>query len=54
MKLAHFVFLALLIVPFVLPKLMWWLIGAMMVATVLMLLLWGPLTIASWFVPRKR
>ncbi|WP_185966320.1 hypothetical protein [Ectopseudomonas mendocina] len=53
MKLAHYVFLALLVLPFVFPKLLWWLISAMLIATIVMLLIAGPLTVASWFVPRN-
>ena len=52
MKLAHYVFLALLILPFVFPKLLWWLAGALFLLAIGMFLLSGPAYIASLFVPR--
>ncbi|WP_156088616.1 hypothetical protein [Pseudomonas sp. SJZ079] len=52
MKLAHFVLLALLVIAFVLPKLMWWLIGAAFVVAFALLLISGPAYFAGLFLPR--
>ncbi|MCY1353889.1 hypothetical protein D9M69_402430 [compost metagenome] len=52
MKLAHYVFLAIIATAFLLPKLLIWLSGVMLCVAFVMLLLWGPVTVANWFLPR--
>jgi polyferredoxin len=52
MKPAHYVLVVLLVLPFVAPKLAWWLIGAMLVATLLLLVFGGTVRFANLFLPR--